>query len=114
MSLPSCLARAASRCICSCAASSAWSGAWGATSADHPLPCQRVADTVRAATEPSAPSEGESSEMLTRDSQCRIRIRPPLPTAATMRARTMIDAMTGKELPAEAAVTERGGAVSSR
>ena len=37
-----------------------------------------------------------------RDCQRRVRTRPPLPTAATMRIRRMIKAMTGTELPAAA------------
>ena len=69
---------------------------WGAT-------CQNSYDNVRAATEPLAPSKCESAERSSRDFQRSVRMRPPPPTAATMKARTMI---------AGAAVTERGDALS--
>ena len=69
---------------------------------------QCIADAIRAATEPSEPSVGKSAEMSSRDPdcQCRSRSRRPLPTAATMRAKKMINAMTGTELTA-AAPSER-------
>ena len=86
---------------------------------DHPSHRQHIVDTDRAATEPSAPSEGEAAEMLHRDWKRRARTRPPPPTAATMRARRMMEAMKGTELRASrngarTAVTERGGTVPGR
>ena len=84
---------------------------------DQPLPRQRIADSVRAETEPSVLGEGESAEMPSRDSFRRARMRPLPPIAVTMRAKTMINAMTGTDLFAAAlgvAVTEHGGAVSGR
>ena len=54
------------------------------------------ADTVSASTEPSAPtpppSKREAAEMSSSDSQRRARMRQPSPTAATRRAKRMIDA----------------------
>ena len=78
---------------------------------------QRIADTVSAVTESSAPSERKSTEKSIRDCQRRVRMKPPLPTAATMRARTMIDAIAGTELLAAAPgspSTMRGDVVSGR
>ena len=43
-----------------------------------PLPNQRITDTVRAKTEPSAQSEGESAEISSRDCQRYARMRPLL------------------------------------
>ena len=63
---------------------------------------QRIADTVRAATERSVPSAWGAAEMWSLDCKRRLRMRPPPPTAATMRARRMMDAMTCTELPAAA------------
>ena len=63
---------------------------------------QRIADTVRAATERSVPSAWGAAEMWSLDCKRRLRMRPPPPTAATMRARRMMDAMTCTELPATA------------
>ena len=54
---------------------------------------QRIADTVRAATEPSVPSAWGAAEMSSLDCKRRLWTRPPPPTAATMRARRMMDAM---------------------
>ena len=45
---------------------------------------------------------GIAGVMSIRDRKRRARILPPLPTATTMRARRMIDAMTGTELRAAA------------
>ena len=64
-------------------------------------PLARLA-AVLVATEPSAPSEGEWAAMSSRDCQRRVRMRLPPPTSAMMRARTMLDAMIGTELPAAA------------
>ena len=44
----------------------------------------------------------ESAEMSSRGRKHRARMRPPPPTATRMKARRMIDAMTGTELPAVA------------
>ena len=48
--------------------------------------------------EPLAPSEGEATEMWGSDCKRGARTRPPPLTAATMRARRMIEAMKGIEL----------------
>ena len=97
MRLPQHLARATSRCQ-----HLVWR--------DHPLPRQRirVTDTVRAATEPSAPSKGESAEMSSRDYQRSVRMRQLPPTAVMMRAKRMINVMTGTELPAAAPGSSHG------
>ena len=44
---------------------------------NHPSPRRRIADTVRAATEPLGPSEGESAEMSSCYCQCSARMRQP-------------------------------------
>ena len=63
---------------------------------------QRIADTVRAATERSVPSAWGAAEMWSLNCKRRLRMRPSPPTAATMRARRMMDAMACTELPATA------------
>ena len=56
------------------------------------------------------PSKGESSEMSSSDYEHCARMRQPLPTAATMRARrTIINVMKGTEPPA-AVLRRRHGA----
>ena len=94
--------RLARRCACSVAASSACSGSLGG---DRPLPRQRIADTARAAPEPSAPSERSQGGAAARSGRgCRRRAgaRPQPPAAATTGAGGMIElyAMTGTGLPA--------------
>ena len=62
---------------------------------DRPLPRQPrqlIADTVSAAT---ASSKKEAAAMSSSNRKRRARMRSPAPTAATMRARKMIDAITG-------------------
>ena len=63
---------------------------------------QRIADTVRAATEWSVPRAWGAAEMWSLDCKRRLRMRPLPPTAATMRARRRMDTMTCTELPATA------------
>ena len=79
----------------------------GSMGHDHPLPCHRLSayrrHTVRAATEPSAPSEGELAEISSCHCQHCVRMRQPQPNSVMMRARRVIDVMTGAELPAATA-----------
>ena len=63
---------------------------------DRPLPRQRIADTVSAATETSdGQRQTKRKRLKCSDRKRSASMRPPSPTAATMRARRMIDAMTG-------------------
>ena len=117
MSLPPRLALAASRCACSGAART------GSKGLDHPLPGgpgQRIADTLRAATEPSAPSEGIVASNLG------LRLQTPCRNEATparrcddqgknddRRDERHIASRSGVG-PVGAAVMERGGAAPNR
>ena len=96
--------------LCLLWSSSAWSVSMGRDHPFAPSAYSKYCPMVRAATE----------QMSSRDIRHSARMRQPPPTAAIMRARRMIKAMTGTELPrpsrsgAGAAVTKRGGAVSGR
>ena len=62
---------------------------------DRPLPRQRIADTVSAATETSdGQRQTKRKRLKCRDRKRGARMSPPPPTAATMRAKKMIKAMT--------------------
>ena len=80
-----------------------------------PMPRQRIADTVRAATGLSAPSEGESAEMSSSATPCKNE------AASAHRCDDegkeedrRDDRHRASRSGAEVAVTERGGAVSGR